>query len=283
MAGDMGKPDYEKLDREYMEGKAKPLSEYGSVLMTSSRFLNSAEMRDVYAQEGLRKDGLDVPPTYMVHKAAMAINSLTDDDYVAGLLAAEKAKNPELAAWLDKRSLSNFTLDELKDYAPDTLGGIVHDYLFTNGFDLNHSKRGLVPTNDYTYYLKQKVVSHDIEHIVSGLGPNLIGEHALIACNLKANYNYFSPELACELTRMSGFLMSTGVMKINLHSPHLMSEYLKAVSIGVKMADGMKRPLIVNDWRDYLDRTLDEIREELNIVGAQPAGTWEWTNEASRY
>src|SRR5579859_7298418 len=110
MAGDMGKSDYEKLDREYMEGKAKPLSEYGSVLMTSSRFLNSAVMRDVYAQEGLRKDGLDVPATYMVHQAAMAINALTDNEYVAGLLAKEKAKNREFATWLDKRSLSNFTL-----------------------------------------------------------------------------------------------------------------------------------------------------------------------------
>jgi len=282
MAGDMGKPDYEQMDREYMEGKAKPLSEYGSVMLTSSRFLNSAEMRDVYAQEGLRKDGLDVPATYMVHRAAMAINSLTDDAYVAELLAKEKAKNAELAAWLDKRSLSNFTLDDLKDFAPNTLGGIVHDYLLTNGFDLNHSKRGLVPTDDYSFYLKQKVVSHDIEHIVSGLGPNLIGEHALIACNLKSNYNYFSPELACEITRMSGFLMSTGVMKINLHTPHLMSEYLKAVSIGVKMADGMKRPLILNDWRAYLDWTIEDIRADLGIVGAPPAGTWEWTNEASR-
>jgi len=283
MAGDMGKPDYEKLDREYMEGKAKPLSEYGSVLMTSSRFLNSAEMRDVYAQEGLRKDGLDVPATYMVHKAAMAINALTDDAYVAGLVAAERAKNPEFAAWLDKRSLSNFTLDDLKGFAPGTLGGILHDYLFTNGFDLNHSKRGLVPTDDYSFYLKQKVVSHDIEHIVSGLGPNLIGEHALIACNLKCNYDYFSPELACEVTRMSGFLMSTGVMKINLHSPHLMGEYLNAVALGVKMAEGMKRPLIVNDWRDYLAWTIDDIRKDLNIVGAPPPGHWEWTNEASRY
>ncbi len=282
MAGDMGKPDYEKMDREYMEGKAKPLSEYGSVLMTSSRFLNSAVMRDVYAQEGLRKDGLDVPATYMVHQAAMAINDLTDDAYVAGLVAAERAKNPEFAAWLDKRSLSNFTLDDLKGYAPDTLGGIVHDYLFTNGFDLNHSKRGLVPTDDYTFYLKQKVVSHDIEHIVSGLGPNLIGEHALIACNLKCNYDYFSPELACEVTRMSGFLMSTGVMKINLHSPHLMGEYLNAVALGVKMAEGMTRPLIVNDWRDYLDWTIEDIRKDLNIVGAPPPGHWEWTNEASR-
>ena len=282
MAGDMGKTDYEKQDREYMEGKAKPLSEYGSVLMTSSRFLNSARMRDVYAQEGLRKDGRDVPATYMVHQAAMAIGELTDAEEVERLVAVEKAKNPEFAAWLDKRSLSDFTLDDLKGFAPDTLGGIVHDYLFTNGFDLNHSRRGLVPTTDYTFMQKQRVVSHDIEHIVSGLGPNLIGEHALIACNLKCNYDYFSAELACELTRMSGFLMSTGVMKINLHSPHLMSEYLNAVAIGVKMAEGMKRPLLVTDWRDYLDWTIADIRKDLNILNAQPPGTWDWTNEASR-
>jgi ubiquinone biosynthesis protein COQ4 len=283
MAGDMGKPDYEKQDREYMEGKARPLSEYGSVLMTSSRFLNSARMRDVYAQEGLRKDGRDVPATYMVHQAAMAICELTDTDECERLVAAERAKNPEFAAWLDRRSLSDFTLADLEGYAPDSLGGIVHNYLFTNGFDLNHSRRGLVPTTDYTFMQKQRVVSHDIEHIVSGLGPNLIGEHALIACNLKCNYDYFSPELACELTRMSGFLMSTGVMKINLHTPHLMGEYLRAVAIGVEMAEGMKRPLLVTDWRAYLDWTIEDIRKDLNILNAQPPGTWEWTNEASRY
>jgi ubiquinone biosynthesis protein COQ4 len=283
MDGDKGKPDYEKQDREYMEGKARPLSEYGSVLLTSSRFLNSARMRDVYAQEGLRKDGRDVPATYMVHQAAMAIGELTDIAECERLVAAEKAKNPEFGAWLDKRSLSDFTLGDLEGFAPDTLGGIVHNYLFTNGFDLNHSKRGLVPTTDYTFMQKQRVVSHDIEHIVSGLGPNLIGEHALIACNLKCNYDYFSADLACELTRMTGFLMSTGIMKINLHSPHLMGEYLKAVAIGIEMAEGMKRPLLVNDWRTYLDWTIEDIRKDLNILNAQPPGTWEWTNESSRY
>ncbi|MDB5396113.1 MAG: hypothetical protein JWM91_3619 [Rhodospirillales bacterium] len=282
MAGDMGKPDYQELDRKYMEGEARPLSEYGSVLITSSKFLNSARMRDVYAQEGLRRDGLDVPATYMVHQAAMALAELTSDDEIEVLVAREKGKNPEFAAWLDARSLSDFTLGDLEGYAPDSLGGIVHNYLFTNGFDLNHSKRGLQPISDYKYLAKQKVVSHDIEHIVSGLGPNLIGEHALIACNLKCNYDYFSPELACELTRMSGFLMSTGVMKINLHSPHLMSEYLKAVAIGVKMAEGMSRPLLINDWRSYLDWTIEDIRRALNILDAPPPGTWEWTNDASR-
>ena len=282
MAGEMGKPDYEELDRKYMEGEARPLSSYGSVLMTSSKFLNSARMRDVYAQEGLRRDGRDVPPTYMVHQAAMAIAELTDNAEIEALVAQEKTKNPEFAAWLDKRSLSDFTLGELEGFAPNTLGGIVHNYLFTNGFDLNHSKRGLVPTTDYTFLAKQKVVSHDIEHIVSGMGPNQIGEHALIACNLKCNYDYFSPELAGQLTVMTGFLMSTGVMKINLHSPHLMGEYLKAVAIGVRMAEGMTRPLLINDWRAYLDWTIEDIREELNIRGAQPPGTWDWTNDASR-
>jgi ubiquinone biosynthesis protein COQ4 len=140
MAGDMGKPDYEKQDREYMEGKARPLSEYGSVLMTSSKFLNSAKMRDVYAQEGLRKDGHDVPATYLVHQASQAIGELTDAAEVERLVLAEKAKNPVFAAWLDKRSLSDFVLDDLKGFAPNTLGGIVYDYLYTNGFDLNHSK-----------------------------------------------------------------------------------------------------------------------------------------------
>ncbi len=101
MAGEMGKPDYQEQDRAYMEGAARPLDQFGSVLMTNSRFLNSAKMRDVYAQEGLRKDGRDVPPTYMVHQAAMAIGELTDVPEVERLIAAEKAKNPEFAAWLD--------------------------------------------------------------------------------------------------------------------------------------------------------------------------------------
>ena len=96
MAGDMGKTDYEKQDREYMEGKARPLSEYGSVLMTSSRFLNSAVMRDVYAQEGLRKDGYDVPPTYMVHQAAMTFAELADEAEVQVLFEREKEIYPEI-------------------------------------------------------------------------------------------------------------------------------------------------------------------------------------------
>jgi ubiquinone biosynthesis protein Coq4 len=282
MAGEMGKPDHQEQDRLYMEGPARPLSEFGSVFMTSSKWLNSAEMRDVFSQEGLRRSGYDIPPTYMVHRAAKAIAALTDEAHVVELIAEEKTKKPLFAAWLDKRSLSDFTLDELKIHAPDTLGGIVHEYLSRTGFDLNHSKRGLVPTDDYSFLQKQRVVSHDIEHIVSGLGPNPVGEQALIALNLKTYYDFFSPELAGELTRMSGFLLSTGVMKANLHYPEVMAAFLEGVATGSEIGAGMKHPLLLADWRAYLDWTIADIRADLGIVGAPPAGTWDWTNEARR-
>jgi len=282
MAGEMGKPDYEKLDREYMEGPSRGLDQFGSVIMTSSKFLNSARMRDVYAQEGLRKVGHDVPPTYMVHQAAQAIAELTDEAHVAALVDQEKQKNPVFATWLDRRSLSDFTIAELEGYAPDTLGGIVHDYLTRTGFDLNHSKRGLKPTSDFAYLQKQRVVGHDIEHIVTGFLPNPLGEYALIANNLKTHYDFFSPELAGELTRMGGFLLSTGTMKTNLHYPTLMAEFMTAVKWGVEMAEGMHKPLMLADWRAYLDVTIADIREDLGIRNAPPPGTWDWTNQARR-
>src|ERR1700744_4709499 len=129
MDGEMGKPDYQEQDRRYMEGSARPLSLFGSVFMTSSKWLNSAEMRDVYSQEGLRRSGYDIPPTYMVHRAAKAIAALTDEPHLIALIAEEKQKKPLFAEWLDKRSLSDFTLAELEGHAPAPLGGIVHAYL----------------------------------------------------------------------------------------------------------------------------------------------------------
>jgi ubiquinone biosynthesis protein Coq4 len=158
----------------------------------------------------------------------------------------------------------------------------VHEYLTRTGFDLNHSKRGLQPTSDFAYLQKQRVVGHDIEHIVTGFLPNPLGEYALIANNLKTHYSFFSPELACELTRMGGFLLSTGTMKTNLHYPQLMSEFMTAVKWGVEMAEGMHKPLMLADWRAYLGWTIDAIRADLGIRNAPPPGMWDWTNQARR-
>src|SRR5271166_4540227 len=144
MAGDMAKADYDKLDAEYMEGKQRPLDQFGSVIQTSSKYLNSARLRDLYAQEGLRKNGKDVPLTYFIHQTTQALLEVTDEDECEALVAKDKARLPDFAAWLDARVLTDFTLDELSGFAPHTFGGKVHAYFSAQpGFELNFINRGL--------------------------------------------------------------------------------------------------------------------------------------------
>jgi ubiquinone biosynthesis protein Coq4 len=212
----------------------------------------------------------------------MTFAELTDEAEVEAMMVREKTRYPAFGEWLDRRSLSDFTIAELSEFAPDTLGGIVHEYLTRTGFDLNHSKRGLRPTSDYTYMQKQRVLGHDIEHIVTGLSPNPLGEYALICCNLATYYKFFSAPFAGEMTRMSSFLLSTGVMKTNLHYPALMAEKLNADRIGIQMGQAMSKPLLIADWRAYLGWTIADIRADLNITNAPPPGTWDWTNQGRR-
>ncbi len=279
MANDMTQTDYEKLDREYMEGKARPLDGYGSILMTSSKYLNSARFRDVYAQEGLRKQGRDVPTTAMIHKTLEALAEVTDVAAIEALFAQDRATNPDLAAWLDARPLADLGMDELKTYPADTFGGVIHAYVMERpGFELNFTRRGLVPTSDWTYFQKAGTLSHDLEHMITGFGTNPIGEQALIACNIKSYCRYFSAELAGELTRLISFQMSTNIMKTSLHYPQVLATTLEGWKIGIEMGDTLKRPLITADWRRYLAWPIEEIRRDLNILNAPPPGTWDWTN-----
>ena len=279
MAGDMDKPDYEKRDREYMEGKGRPLEQFGSVLMTSSKYLNSAAMRDIYAQEGLRIDGPDVSATREVGKAVKAFAELADMGEVRALIAAEKELNPVFSAWLAKRSLSDFTDDELSACVPGTLGRALHDYLIRTGFDLNHSRVDLTPTDDYSFILKQRSVGHDLEHIVTGFEPNPIAEYGQIVCNLRSLHNFFTPAFAAEMTGMFGFIFSTAAMKINLHYPQAMGAFLDATRWGAEMGAGMTRPLLVTDWRDFLEWTVNDVRRDFNIHNVPPPGLWGWSAE----
>jgi len=277
MAGDMAKPDYAEQDRLYMEGKARPLSECGSVLLTSSKFLNSAAMRDIYAQEGLRRDGPDVSAAVEVGKAVKAFAALTDMEEVGAKLEAEKAINPVFKAWLEKRSLSDFTDAELTACPEGTLGRALYDYLIRTGFDLNHSRKELEAVDDYTFILKQRSMGHDLEHIVTGFEPNPIAEYAQIACNLASLHKFFTPPFAAEMTGMFGFIFSTAAMKVNLHYPQCMGAFLDAARWGAEMGGQMTRPLLVTDWRAYLKWTLEDVRDDFNILSVPPPGLWDWS------
>ena len=93
--------DMGEADVAYLQGGRKPLTTSSSVLISSSKYLNSGRMREVYAALGLQRTGHDLPEAYLVPEFGAALNELTDWTYMFRLIEDERRAKPEFAAWLD--------------------------------------------------------------------------------------------------------------------------------------------------------------------------------------
>lgn len=269
-------------DANYLTAGKKPLTTESSILVSSSKYLNSARMRKVFADSGLRKNGWDVPLAYLVPEAIQAFEEVNDLAGTLQLIEDEKKKNAEFSAWLDARYLSKIRTEDLKDYRQGSLGAVLYEFAIKTGYDLDFLFNE-PPKNDYEYLIKRIVQGHDITHMVTGLDPTPIGENALIMANYQSMSCHFSsPELAAELGKFGMFLLTTGLMQTTLHYPKVLPTYLEGVRIGMEMGKKLKKPLFYVRWEDYWDWTIPQIREELNIVGAPENDVWAWTDEAWR-
>ena len=91
--------DMGEADVAYLQGGRKPLTTSSSVLISSSKYLNSGRMREVYAALGLQRTGHDLPEAYLVPEFGAALNELTDWPYVFRLIEDERRAKPEFAGW----------------------------------------------------------------------------------------------------------------------------------------------------------------------------------------
>lgn len=267
----------DKSEVEYLKGGMQPLATESSVLVSSSKYLNSAAMRNLVAQEMLRKYGTDLTPAYFIPEMNAAFAEVTDYAYIASLVAAERERLPEFASWLDRRFISDFSVERVADFRTGTLGEQVNAFV-NSGFDIDFMFKGQ-PADDYQYWLKRFIQSHDIQHMVTGFDVTPIGEYALIQLNNTNYYDYFSPELASELTRQTTLQVTCGWMRANLHYPCTVPLLLDALALGREMGRGLSKPLFYVKWEDYWDNSIAEIREDLNIQGAPAAGAWAWAYE----
>ena len=253
---------------KYFKGDRPPPA--ASVLTSTSKFLNSPLYRDIFSQFGLRLVGTDVPNTYLIPDMVRATEEMTD---VARVLAAEKQAKPEFAAWLDKRHLSRWRAEELKEHGPGTLGRRIHDFLTQTGMEMDFMSHA-VPQSDYEYFKRRRIQDHDIEHMVTGLNTSPVGEIALIAFNNIAALNYFSPQFWQEISPGFLFLLTTSLMRASLHYPKTVVPYFEGMAIAHKMAMRQKQPFFFTEWEPYLDWTIADIREELHLTDAPPDGAW---------
>ncbi|MCW6530084.1 Coq4 family protein [Sphingomonas sp. MMSM20] len=257
----------------YLMGAAEPAT--SSVLISNSKYLNSPLFRDVYAQMGLKRDGHDLPDAYLIPTLSRAMGEVVDPARTAALLAAERERLPEFAAWLDERFTSNFTAEQVAHCAPGTLGARIHAFIADSGYEIDFLYKG-EPRDDYEFLVKRRAQNHDIEHMVTGLCPSQVGEIALIAANTMANANYFSTEFAHELNLYGVVLMSTSLSRSGLHYPRTLPALLEGLSRGYALGAKQKKPLFMIRWEHHLDRQLSDIRAEFGFEDGPAPGYWDW-------
>ena len=264
--------------RSYFNGAMRTVETTSSVMVSSSPYLNNAELRHLVAQEMLRRNGPDLPNTAFIPQVVQILHNLEDMEEIVRLFEEEKKRLPAFRTWLERRQLSDFSIDDVKHCAPGTLGAAIHDFMVNSGYSLDLFFQEIKAVNDFTFYLRQTSLTHDIEHIVTGFGPNHGGETALLTANMHSKSIYFRPELAHFFNRVATYLKAKTLMKDGLFYPEAAVVHFEAEYIGAEQGRNWTMPLMLVCWRDYIDMQIDDIRKEFNITPVVPADKWLDTN-----
>jgi len=267
-------------DSYYKEGKP-PAHGTTSLLSSASKWLNSAVLRDLFAQENLRRNGDDVGVLQLVPEVMNEFHRLLDANELDAIMQRERQRIPEFSAWLDKREITFLNMETADRYKAGTLGAILRDFYRATGFSQILAFGDVAPANDFELYTKQRTFVHDIEHLVTGFGTDPAGELGMMYLYLPTNAKYFSPELASILNFIHSYLASTWTMRTDLYYPQVMPAFMQSISVGLAMASQLRRPLPLEDWTYYFDCSIDDVRRELNITPADP-NAWAWTEVAWR-
>ena len=261
-------------DVDYMRG-GRVFETSSSILRSTSKYLNSPLLREVFCNEGLRHSGPDVISTSLIPDFYAAVEPLLDRVDLARMFEEDARRLPELAAWLRERYSGNITSDRVENCAPDTLGHGVKQ-LLDKGFQLYFGRLGPA-RDDFEYVRKRRAEIHDLEHIVTGIPTGLPGEMALYVANMVFTYAYFQPRLAKEIALISSFLFSTWTMRTSLHFPEVMPAICDAMQKGTIIGKRVRRPWFMERWEDYLDWPLPRLRAHFDIP--EPGGfvgDWNW-------
>jgi ubiquinone biosynthesis protein Coq4 len=160
---------------------------------------------------------------------------------------------PTIAAIVRERYLAPAPDLAALDRLPEgSLGHCFARYLQETGFDPNYY-RALDIVDDTSYILTRLRQTHDLWHLVTGLGSDVNGELGLQAFCL-AQIRLPLPVL----------LIAGGLMKTLLTEPEKLGNLLEQIAIGFRMGSRAK-PLLAEKWEENWHKSLAEYRQELAI------------------
>ncbi|MDX2272727.1 MAG: Coq4 family protein [Cyanobacteriota bacterium] len=178
-------------------------------------------------------------------------------------------RDPASAKALEERYMGEeYDLEKMLEMPPHSLGWTYAKILTALGYDPNFYRlREIKSDVDYITHRVRK--SHDLHHILTGFSFDDYGELGVISVTA-GQIGYPAFILIALLGSFLAYL--TDAKRPGIDNP---LEYnFDMVSAGVQMARHAK-PLFPIKWEDNLDRSLEELRSELNI---QPVttGLWSW-------
>lgn len=134
----------------------------------------------------------------------------------------------------------------------ESLGHHFAEHIRITGFDPNYY-RALPITDDSNYILTRLRQTHDLWHLVTGLGSDVNGELGLQAFCL-AQIRIPLPIL----------LIAGGLLRTLLTAPEELDDALEQIAIGYRMGAKAK-PFLAQKWEAGWDKPLSQWREEMGI------------------
>ena len=175
----------------------------------------------------------------------------------ASRLAAEYLMSiAEVRALAEERYLQPVPdVEELAQLAPGTLGYHYAHHLKTNGFDPNYYRK-IDVQNDAEYLAQRMRQTHDIWHVVTGIGVGPIDELALKAV-----------ELAQTRRPMAAVITAGGVLRYLMKEPEQLRQVMDGIHLGYTIGSHSK-PLLSQKWEEQWERPLADIRAERNVAAS---------------
>jgi ubiquinone biosynthesis protein COQ4 len=258
-------------DVPYLMRGRRMVTTESSVLISSSKYLNDARVREWVVSQNLRKAGDDVPLTYGIPSLIQAIRELQDHERIEVLFNEARKEWPELDRWLDERYLANLKKEDLAGYAPDTVGGVFHNYLTKQDLQID-----IIPTFEpksaFEYFFLRGVQIHDFMHILGGVGFDYISETIPAFMKFGNLFRWFAPELAGLLNVQNTLLVMPGMTRTLLHYPASFMAKWKLAQQGM-LIGASSDALFLPRYEDHLDLTPAQAREKFGVRNVIPIDT----------
>lgn len=258
-----------KRDYSYFQKGVSEVPTTSSQLVSSSRFLNHAGLRDWLMLHLLRRNGPDLPiPADPTRGLAQALGDLRTSERMQTLIDYEKERNEPFRAWLEERYLSPLTEDDFAKFPKGSFGAAYHHYIVEHGIALNFGWANVEPESDWQFIQMRNGQIHDFEHLMTGGQFNSLGELLPYMVRLSNPFTHLTPEVATELSLIYIFGGSRLIFRSFLHYPDTWPTALAMMDRGIRIGTASD-PIMMMRYEDALHLSIAEAREMLGYREAE--------------